>query len=214
MCVKFIIHIVFTSTVLIKQLNKDKYITVEEASKLTNTKLFATPVPIGAATIPASTACNTTGTNTWNMKSNSSIIIINNSSDVSQNGTTSQYTHTLASRLVMETSNPVIGVAGTTDTSHTSGSVANGAFALDQHGEFQHTSEVESLPPVIMELPDIVESTNAVLVTSSDVQSTMQSLQSTNAIDMTENLINHHISSEGENEHTLMPSISNTEGIN
>ena len=63
----------------------------------------------------------------------------------------------------------------------------------------------ETLPPVIVEVSGVYESSNYAPVTSTSVQYTVQS--HTNAVDVTENLIDdvlQHISSDSEHSSMLL----------
>ena len=170
-------------TVLIEQLYKDKFISAEEASRLTSTKLFTAPPPT-TSTIPP-IAYSHAMTNSYSVKASDTN---DPSATVMQNtATTICNVGTLTNGMLTETSSASINVMRTTSI-HNSDAVTSSK--LDQHGELQHTySTGVSLQPAIVEAPDTDEcSNNKVSVISADgniTQHIKQPLQSTDNVNMT-----------------------------
>ena len=170
-------------TVLIEQLYKDKFISAEEASRLTSIKLFTAP-PLTTSTI-YSIAYNNAMGNSYSVKASDTN---DPSATVMQNTvTTNCNMGTLTNGMLTATSIASMNVTRTTSI-HNSDPVA--CSKLDQHGELQHTSSTgASLQPAIVEAPDTDEcSNNKVLVISTDgniTQHIKQPLQSTDNANIT-----------------------------
>ena len=169
-------------TVLIEQLYKDKFISAEEESRLTSTKLFIVP-PLTTST--TSIAYSNAMGNDYSVKASNTN---DPSATVMQNtATTNCNMGTLTNGMLTETSSASINVMRTTSI-HNSDALA--CSKLHQHGELQHTSSTgASLQPAIVEAPDIDECSNKkVLVISTDgniTQHIKQPLQSTDNVNMT-----------------------------
>lgn len=83
---------------------------------------------------------------------------------------------------------------------------------LDHRGQLQHISMAESLPPVIVKIPNAHETSNNAPVTSTSMQYMVQSLQCINTVDVTENLsddVPEH--DECEMDHGLMASLAHNQ---
>ena len=167
---------IFLYIALITQLQRDNYITAEEACQLTSSKLFISPVPV-VTTMPVTNAGSNSLTNT------SYSIVTDSSRSAMQSVTTNQHTCILASGSVVETSSCPARSTAYVNASNTS-SECNDTFTSDYHGQIEQKSQ--SLLPVIVEVPDVTDSCNNAPVISSSIQYTVQSSQCTNSMDVTE----------------------------
>ena len=206
-------------TALIKQLYDDSFITAEEASRLTLTKLFTMPIP-NTASLPDTVSVPSVDILCNNAMTNSSINTSNictSSVPEMQNVLTDHNINTFMNEVPM-------GNTLTTVTKSMSSNVADDAITLaihDQSEQSQHTPTGINFQPATVEFADREKSsTNASTISpdENDAQHTMLSLQQgTNAITATgttdtlaDSVLFYHISNESETEHY---SISEAESL-
>ena len=181
------LYVYFLYIALITQLQRDNYITAEEACQLTSSKLFISPVPV-VTTMPVTNASSNSLTDTNNS------IVTDSSRSAMQSVTTNQHTCVLASGSVVETSSCPARSTAYVNASNTS-SECNDTFTSDYQ---EHKSQ--SLLPVVAEVPDVTDSCNNAPVILSSVQYTVQSSQCTNSMDVTETVLIDNVLSHTTNK--------------